>query len=144
MGNKPPWIGLRLNQRIENYVLVLKSKDPQLNRQNLFQKLRQNINKNKVSGMTTSKLRSFNWFISLQALMKWTLLSSPFIIFYLFGTLFHSSLNYNFKALVLGLSVVSINMGSRLCSISSDPSIMENLPVSIYLATKVLFLFIKH
>lgn len=144
MENKPPWIGLRLNQRIENYVLVLKSKDPQLNRQNLFQKLRQNINKNKVSGMTTSKLRSFNWFISLQALMKWTLLSSPFIIFYLFGTLFHSSLNYNFKALVLGLSVVSINMGSRLCSISSDPSIMENLPVSIYLATKVLFLFIKH
>jgi len=72
----------------------------------------------------------------LQALRKWTLLCSPFIVFYAFGTLFNSSLNYNVKALVVGLSLVGVNIGSRLCSFSADPSMMENLPVSIYLATK--------
>jgi len=115
--NKPPWIGLRLNQRIENYVLLLKSKEPQLTRLNPFQRLRQNLNKNK-------------------ALRKWTMLSSPFILFYIFGTLFDSSLNYNIKALIIGLSFVGVNIGSRLCLVSADPSITESLPVSIYLATK--------
>ena len=68
------------------------------------------------------------------------MLSSPFILFYIFGTLFDSSLNYNIKALIIGLSFVGVNIGSRLCLVSADPSITESLPVSIYLATKVWFL----
>lgn len=78
----------------------------------------------------------YNSDYSLQKLQHWVLVASPFVLFFILGTLFQSSLNYYLKAAMLLLTIVCINLFGRLCSITSDTT-MESLPVSIYLATKV-------
>ena len=76
----------------------------------------------------------------IQKLKHWFLVGSPFVLFFLLGTLFQSSFNYYLKAALILLIIFCINLSGRLCSVSSDTS-MESLPVSVYLATKVNRMF---
>ena len=67
----------------------------------------------------------------------WTIVTSPFVLFYVLGLTFQCPWNYYIKAFILSFTFLLVNLGSRFCRISNDSSTMEQLPVSIYLATKV-------
>lgn len=66
----------------------------------------------------------------------WTIVTSPFVLFYVLGLTFQCPWNYYIKAFILSFTFLLVNLGSRFCRISNDSSTMEQLPVSIYLATK--------
>ncbi|XP_046452216.1 palmitoyltransferase ZDHHC17-like [Daphnia pulex] len=112
--DKPPWLGPRLLHRILDRV-AQSDKEARVDQLSCMARIKNARNYKK--------------------LQHWFLVASPFVLFFILGTLFQSSLNYYLKAAMLLLTIVCINLFGRLCSFTSDTT-MESLPVSIYLATK--------
>ncbi|XP_057375671.1 palmitoyltransferase Hip14-like isoform X2 [Daphnia carinata] len=114
--DKPPWLGPRLLQRILDRAVQC---DKEAREDHLAC----------IKGLKNAR--------NYKKLRHWFLVGSPFVLFFILGTLFQSALNYYLKAALLLLTIFCLNLFGRLCSISSDAT-MESLPVSIYLATKTI------
>jgi palmitoyltransferase ZDHHC13/17 len=124
--SKPQWLGPRLAERIRT-LAAQQMKESSSGKHSCLKRLMTMWN-----GVTGDK-----------KMKQWIVIGSPFIIFYILGFIFQSSLNYYLKAFLLGFTFLLINFGSRLCRVLSDGSSMEMLPVSVYLATKVSLFYYK-
>lgn len=85
------------------------------------------------------QLRSVDWDLTLtllfQRLRFWCMVSTPFMAFYAVGIILQSSQNYLVKLGLLMTCYIVLYMASQ---VMFDDRLMNLLPMSIYLATKVL------
>ena len=108
----------------------------------IYQKFTKRQSKDNHSFKNISRVinRFFYFNFLTQAIKYWLFVGSPFILFYMFGSIFQSSFSYYIKAMLLVLMVIGVNVSGRLCFTSVEAT-MESLPISVYLATKVYFYF---